>query len=140
MPRAAENDTIAAPRITVFLMRGLRLVLPRSPFTNVEIATGLRWRLGNVAWNFTQGGVYGAAVSGGKSEGVINVALSKSASPLITGGAFGPEASLVAVAICLAAGAVFLVAAVRSGRWRKASFRMVLDRADRAAHAPGLAA
>jgi hypothetical protein len=34
----------------------------------------------------------------------------------------------VALAICLAAGLVFVVAAIRAGQWRKARFRMVLDR------------
>jgi membrane protease YdiL (CAAX protease family) len=83
----------------------------------------------HLAWNFTEGGIYGAAVSGGKSVGIIGVTLSKSASTLITGGAFGPEASVVAIAICLAAGAAFLIATLRAGHWRKASFRLVLDRA-----------
>ncbi|MBC6982162.1 CPBP family intramembrane glutamic endopeptidase [Caulobacter sp. 17J80-11] len=82
----------------------------------------------HLAWNFTQGGIYGAAVSGGKSQGVFDVALAPDASELITGGAFGPEASLVALTICLAAGLVFVVAAIRAGQWRKARFRLVLDR------------
>jgi hypothetical protein len=84
----------------------------------------------HIAWNFTEGGIYGAAVSGDKVEGIFRVVLSKTASPLVTGGDFGPEASLVAVAICLCAGVAFAVAAVRAGRWRGASFRMMLDRAD----------
>jgi hypothetical protein len=44
----------------------------------------------------------------------------------LTGGAFGPEASVVAVAVCLVAGVAFLVMAQRNGRvvlrlWPRAS-------------------
>jgi hypothetical protein len=54
-------------------------------------------------WNFTEGGVFGVAVSGRKAgAGIVNMPLSGSA--LWTGGQFGPEASLVAVAVCLVAG------------------------------------
>jgi len=85
----------------------------------------------HIAWNFTEGGIYGAAVSGENARGIFNIVLSPSASPLVTGGTFGPEASLVAVAICLGAGIAFLVAAARAGNWRGASFRLMLDRVQR---------
>ena len=66
------------------------------------------------AWNFTEGGVFATSVSGGKVEGLIGVQFS--GSDLITGGAFGPEASLVAVLVCLAAGIAFIMLSVRAGR------------------------
>ncbi len=66
------------------------------------------------AWNFTEGGVFAASVSGGKAEGVIGVDFT--GSPLLTGGDFGPEASLPAVLICLGAGIWFIVLARRAGR------------------------
>ncbi|MGH8283469.1 MAG: lysostaphin resistance A-like protein [Gammaproteobacteria bacterium] len=60
----------------------------------------------HAAWNFTEGGVFGASVSGGHSQGAM---ASHFLGPeLLTGGKFGPEASLVAVMVCLAAGAIFL--------------------------------
>lgn len=60
----------------------------------------------HAAWNFTEGGVFGASVSGGHSQGVL---ASHFIGPeLLTDGKFGPEASLVAVLVCLAAGAIFL--------------------------------
>ena len=80
------------------------------------------------AWNFTEGGVFGAVVSGEHANGIFIVNFSKSASTLITGGAFGPEASVVTVIVCLALAAVFLVATWRAGRWRKLTFRVMLDR------------
>ena len=80
----------------------------------------------HMAWNFAEGGIFGAAVSGGTSKGILAVAVSPSASPLVTGGAFGPEASLVAVLLGLVLGAAFLIAAGRAGHWRDVSWRMLL--------------
>jgi uncharacterized protein len=66
------------------------------------------------AWNFTEGGVFATSVSGGRPEGVIGVHFS--GSDALTGGGFGPEASLPAVLICLAAGIAFIILSVRAGR------------------------
>jgi hypothetical protein len=60
----------------------------------------------HTAWNFTEGGIFGASVSGGDAHGML---ASRFHGPdALTGGAFGPEASIVAVLICLAAGILFL--------------------------------
>ncbi|HEX7964448.1 MAG TPA: type II CAAX endopeptidase family protein [Gammaproteobacteria bacterium] len=66
------------------------------------------------AWNFTEGGVFATSVSGHAPEGVIGVQFT--GPELLTGGAFGPEASLAAVVICLAAGVAFIILAVRTDR------------------------
>jgi membrane protease YdiL (CAAX protease family) len=76
----------------------------------------------HAAWNFTEGGVFGAAISGGHTQGLF--ATRFHGNSLITGGAFGPEASIVAIAICLVAGIALLVAAHRRGHfvppyWRR---------------------
>ncbi len=66
------------------------------------------------AWNFTQGGIFSAAVSGGASHGLLKATL---VGPLwLTGGAFGPEASAVSVVMCTTAGLLLLVAAYRKGQ------------------------
>lgn len=67
----------------------------------------------HLGWNFTEGGIFGASVSGGQAHGWLASQLR--GSDLLTGGAFGPEASLVAVLLCLTAGVAFLVLAVRRG-------------------------
>ena len=67
-------------------------------------------------WNFTEGGVFGAAVSGGRSKSLLVFPLR--GPDIYTGGAFGPEASVWAVAVCLAASALIIWAALRLGRWR----------------------
>jgi uncharacterized protein len=67
------------------------------------------------AWNFVQGGVYGIAVSGNGTKGLLNA--KTSGSELITGGSFGAEASLPAMVIATSAGIAMLVHAHRKGRF-----------------------
>jgi hypothetical protein len=81
----------------------------------------------HLAWNFTQGGIFSQAISGGAATGLLNFPLSATADPLITGGAFGPEASIVSLGVCVSLGVAFLVLAVRAGRWRPFRLRLLLD-------------
>jgi membrane protease YdiL (CAAX protease family) len=67
----------------------------------------------HTAWNFTQGGIFSVAVSGGAAKGLLQARLV--GPDWLTGGTFGAEASLVAVVVCGAAGIIFIVAAVRKG-------------------------
>jgi membrane protease YdiL (CAAX protease family) len=70
----------------------------------------------HIGWNFTEGGLFGAAVSGGRpSQGLIHMPLTGPG--WATGGAFGPEASLIAVGVCLTAASVLLVLTVTQGGW-----------------------
>lgn len=67
----------------------------------------------HMAWNFTQGGIYGFAVSGLDLKGVI---IPKIEGPdLLTGGAFGAEASLPAILLCTLVGLYFVRKAVTLG-------------------------
>jgi hypothetical protein len=120
---AGNPGSTAVSTLAIALEAGLLLAGAYAWSRSLWLPIGI-----HIAWNFTEGGVFGAPVSGGKAEGLFGVALSKTASPLITGGAFGPEASLVAIAVCLALAAVFLAAAHRAGAWRPPTFRLVLDR------------
>jgi membrane protease YdiL (CAAX protease family) len=74
-------------------------------------------------WNFTEGSIFGTAVSGGKSAGLFNFSLN--GPDFFTGGAFGPEASAIAVGACLAASAIFIWSAIRHGRWRPFQLRSI---------------
>jgi uncharacterized protein len=67
------------------------------------------------AWNFVQGGVYGIAVSGNATKGVLIAQVS--GPDLMTGGRFGAEASLPAMIIATTAGVVMLVYAHKLGRF-----------------------
>jgi hypothetical protein len=74
------------------------------------------------AWNFTEGGIFGAAVSGGKIHSILVFPLH--GPDYLTGGAFGPEASIVAVGVCLTAAIVMLVLAAQRGEWKPLRFRL----------------
>ena len=63
------------------------------------------------AWNFTEGSIFGASVSGSKPHGLLISHLEGPA--LLTGDRFGPEASIVAVLVCLTAAIAFMVLAQR---------------------------
>lgn len=69
----------------------------------------------HVAWNFTEGSVFGMSISGtGANLGLIRGTLN--GPQILTGGQFGPEASIVAVLVCMAAAAYFLGRIVRLRR------------------------
>jgi len=68
----------------------------------------------HAAWNFTEAGVFGVAVSGHDVPGLLHATPAGPA--LLSGGAFGAEASIVAVVLCTAAGVALLALAARRGR------------------------
>lgn len=80
-------------------------------FAALYVWTGRLWASIGVhaSWNFFQGYVYGAPVSGFDMEGSLLEAAPDAGDPaLLTGGAFGPEASLAALSIATAAGLLTL--------------------------------
>ena len=66
------------------------------------VPSGIHW-----AWNYTQGNVFGLAVSGMKAGDSIFVT-TVNGPDIITGGAFGPEASIIAVILGTLITIVFL--------------------------------
>jgi membrane protease YdiL (CAAX protease family) len=66
-------------------------------------------------WNFVESGIFGSVVSGNAFQGLFHTTLT--GPETLTGGKFGPEASVVAVAVCALAAIVFLALAVRRGEW-----------------------
>jgi membrane protease YdiL (CAAX protease family) len=75
------------------------------------LAAGLHF-----AWNFTQGGIFGVAVSGHELAGLLDGRLSCAVA--LSGGAFGVEGSALAVALCFLAGMALLGWAARRGGLR----------------------
>lgn len=77
----------------------------------------------HMGWNFTQGWIWSIPVSGGKApDGLIETRLS--GPELLTGGAFGLEASGVALVVATIAGVALLRHAYRKGefmppRWKR---------------------
>ncbi len=79
------------------------------------LTRSLWWPIGiHIGWNLAEGGLFGAAVSGADIGGFVRATFS--GSDLLTGGPFGPEASVTAVAVCVTVSVVLLAAAVRRGR------------------------
>jgi membrane protease YdiL (CAAX protease family) len=75
---------------------------------NLWMAIGL-----HAAWNFTQGWIFDVPVSGTDQHGMVEAQLS--GPELLSGGAFGLEASLIAMVLATAAGVILVVLAVRRG-------------------------
>lgn len=71
----------------------------------------------HLGWNFAESTIWGMSVSGG----AISPSLTRgnlSGAPIFSGGAFGPEASVVAVGLCFTVGAILLWRTARLGRVR----------------------
>jgi membrane protease YdiL (CAAX protease family) len=73
----------------------------------------------HAAWNFTQGWIFGAIVSGttGIAGGPLFLHPAKGVPDVLSGGGFGPEASWAALIISLLGSAVLLI-----GAWRRGCF------------------
>ena len=72
----------------------------------------------HMAWNFAQGYLFGAAVSGGDLGPAMARSTARPGMPeWLTGGAFGPEASLPALIVCAAVGTATLWLAWKAGRF-----------------------
>lgn len=80
----------------------------------------------HMGWNFSEGGIFNAAVSGGMNgHGILNIPLS--GPDWLSGGSFGPEASVVTLVLCTTAGLFFVWRAIKSGHWVPLRARMMLD-------------
>lgn len=100
------------PAVAIALEAGIMLAALYMLTRRLWAAIGV-----HAAWNFTQGGIYGIAVSGGAVDGVLIPRIS--GPDLLTGGAFGAEASLPAILICTIFGVVVTTIAWRRGRFVK---------------------
>ena len=107
--RGATVTSTLAIAVEAGLLLGLAFAYARSLWFPIGIHLG---------WNFCEGGLFGAAVSGGAAQGVFPIALRGPA--FLTGGAFGPEASLVAMLVSLAVSGLLALGLARSlGRWAR---------------------
>ncbi|HKD22031.1 MAG TPA: CPBP family intramembrane glutamic endopeptidase [Rhizomicrobium sp.] len=111
-PGATPESSIAIA-IEAGLMLAAAYALTRSLWLPIGLHFG---------WNFTEGGVFGAAVSGGTEKGLIHAPLSGPS--YLTGGQFGPEASIAAVGIGFVVTAVMLVLAAQRGQWKPMRVRL----------------
>jgi membrane protease YdiL (CAAX protease family) len=115
---------IGALTIEFGIMMALAYVLTR----NIWLAVGL-----HMSWNFTQGYVFGAAVSG-VSQPYSLIKTSLSGPDLLTGGSFGPEASILSLGVSVVASVVLVVLILRKRDWQAARFRLRIPQADNLAN------
>lgn len=101
---AFNPGATAVSTIAIALEAGVILAAAYVYTRRLWMAIGL-----HAAWNFTEGGVFGASVSGGAAHGLLSSQFH--GATILSGGAFGPEASIVAVVVCLIAGVLLLVGA-----------------------------
>jgi membrane protease YdiL (CAAX protease family) len=87
------------------LLLGAAYMLTRSLWLPMGLHAG---------WNFTQGEIFDVPVSGIDEHGLVQAQLS--GPELLSGGAFGLEASVIALVIATAAGTWMMVRAVRKGK------------------------
>jgi CAAX protease family protein len=107
---ANPNATLIAG-IAIALEAGILLGAAYMLTRSLWLVFGIHW-----AWNFFEGPIYGTAVSGMDQTSLLRSVMD--GPEIWTGGAFGPEAGLVAVIICICAGLVILVLAARHGQVR----------------------
>jgi len=75
----------------------------------------------HAGWNFAEGGIFGVPTSGHASTGIVR---GEVVGPeWLSGGVFGPEASIVAVLVCVVLGSALLVRAARRDRFVAASWK-----------------
>ncbi len=110
-----DNATLVAG-VAIALEAGVLLAAVYMVTRRLWVVIGL-----HAGWNFTLGGVYGGAVSGFEQEGLLDASIT--GPELITGGAFGVEASVVTIAIGLVLAAYFLFRAHQKERFIAAPWR-----------------
>lgn len=99
---AATLWSSAAIAIEAGVLLALLYAVTRSLWTCIGL---------HAAWNIMQGTVYGIPVSGAKANGWL--VSQRSGPDWLSGGAFGAEASLVALVACLSLSVILLVIALR---------------------------
>ena len=109
---------LANPGATV--LAGATVAVAGLMFCALFALTGRLWvPIGlHLAWNFAQGYLFGAAVSGGDLGGSIAVSTARpGAAAWLTGGTFGPEASVFALILVTAVTVGALWLARKAGRF-----------------------
>jgi membrane protease YdiL (CAAX protease family) len=100
-----ESNVIAA--LCIAVEAGVLLAAAYITTRRLWLPIGLHF-----AWNFTQGGVFGVAVSGMPVRGMLRSSLT--GPEYLTGGAFGAESSIFAVLVCTSMAIYLIVRAVRN--------------------------
>jgi uncharacterized protein len=99
------------------LLLGAAFALTRNLWLAIGIHTG---------WNFAEGNLFGALVSGTRPSHTL-IRSTLTGPDLLTGGPFGPEASVVSMLVCGCAALILGILVVRRQRWQPRALRLALD-------------
>jgi len=99
---AANKGATVGSSVAIALEAGILLGAAYALTQRLWLPIGL-----HLGWNFAEGSIFGMSVSGRAREGSLMTG-ELHGNTLLTGGAFGPEASIVAVVVCLTA-AIYLL-------------------------------
>jgi membrane protease YdiL (CAAX protease family) len=105
---ANPNATLVSA-LAIALEAGVLLALVYMLTRSLWAVIGIHW-----AFNFFEGPLFGAQISGVQGTGVLKSTISGPA--LWTGGSFGPEAGLVTVLFCLAVSVALIIEVRRRGQ------------------------
>jgi len=106
---AANPEATVSSSLAIALEAGILLGAAYAATARLWLPIGI-----HIGWNFTEGSLFGMSVSGmAAKNGIIQGTLN--GSQILTGGQFGPEASIVAVLVCLVAALYFLGRMVKLG-------------------------
>lgn len=103
-----------AVAIEAGLLLGAAYMLTRSLWFPIAI---------HYAWNFTQGSIFGASVSGNGAADESLLVSQIEGPRWLTGGSFGPEGAVQSVVICVLVAAVLLFICHRRGQIRRGQIR-----------------
>ncbi len=99
---AANRGATLSSSLAIAVEAGILLGASYAATARLWLPIGL-----HVGWNFTEGSLFGMTLSGNKmASGLIGGSLS--GPRILTGGEFGPEASIIAVIVCLSAAVYFI--------------------------------
>lgn len=98
--------------LAISIEAGLMLAAAYKWSGTLWVPIGIHW-----AWNYTQGNIFGLAVSGADA-GYSILTTAVIGPDIITGGAFGPEASIIAVIIGTIITLIFFANRYRCNSWR----------------------
>lgn len=104
--------------VAVVVAAGIAFALLYAMTRNLWLVIGV-----HMGWNFAEGGLFGAQVSGGAPT--HSLFQSTFTGPdILTGGSFGPEGSIFTIAVYLLLSAVIGWCVLRTGNWRKTHFTL----------------
>jgi len=112
----ANNVGVTWIAMLNLLLAGVFLALAWERHRRLWLPIGI-----HVGWNFAEGGIFGVPTSGFASTGIVRGEIV--GPEWLSGGIFGPEASIVAVLVCLALGTALLARAARRDRFVAASWK-----------------